>query len=278
MALAAERTPRAAARHRPLPWWQPLRERPHLIRLLSLVVFFAIWEYSAKGASVLFIVPPSAIVEATVKLVEKGLIVKLFLESVEHFWMGTAISIVAGIILGAVTATWWQVEYTLDPFINGFYAVPKPALVPLFILWFGFETLSKTIIIVSVAIFPVIVNTYAGIRDVRGAMLDVGRAFGATPQQIFFKIIVPGAIPYIMTGIRLCVGLGIVGMVIAEFFTAMVGFGGLVRDSADRFETAEVYFAVIVIGVIGIVATELIAVVERRISRWRILEKERAQG
>ncbi|MSP51419.1 MAG: ABC transporter permease [Alphaproteobacteria bacterium] len=260
------------------PWWAGLRERPNIIRAVSLLIFFIFWEYAAGGADVLFIVTPSAIYEAFANLVQKGLFFKLLGQSFEHYWIGTLISVVAGVALGVITALWWQAEYTLDPFINGFYAVPKPALVPLFILWFGFDTLSKVAIIVSIAIFPVIVNTYAGIRDVRGAMLDVGRAFSASPRQIFFKIIVPGSVPYIMTGIRLSVGLAIVGMVVAEFFTAMVGFGGLVRDSADKFETAEVYVAVILIGIIGIASTEVIGYVERRISRWRILEKERVQG
>ena len=122
-------------------------------------------------------------------------------------------------------------------------------------LWFGLETTSKVLLILSIAIFPMIINTYVGIKDTRGSMLDIGRAFGASERQIFFKIILPGSIPYVMAGARLAVGLGIIGMIIAEFFTAMVGFGGWIRETSDTFETAQMYFLIIVVGAFGIVLT-----------------------
>ena len=254
------------------------KSHPNIVRIASLVVFFTVWEFWAKDADPLFIVTPSEIYQAAVWMIEDGTFMLLFSQSMEHFVIGTVLSIVVGTAIGVVLALWWQAEYVLDPFINGFYAIPKPALVPLFILWFGLETTSKVMLIMSVAIFPMIVNTYVGIKDTRGSMLDIGRAFGATERQIFFKIILPGSVPYIMSGARLAVGLGIIGMIIAEFFTAMVGFGGWIRETSDQFETAQMYFLIIVVGAFGIVLTELVMAVERRISRWRILEKERVQG
>ena len=257
---------------------QRLKTYPNGIRVVSVVTFFIAWEVLAADADRLFIAPPSEIFEAAVWMIDDGTFWRLVKESMRHFFIGTAISMVLGTAIGVALAMWWQAEYILDPFINGFYAIPKPALVPLFILWFGLETTSKVMIIISIAIFPMIINTYVGIKDTRGSMLDIGRAFGASERQIFFKIILPGSIPYVMAGARLAVGLGIIGMIVAEFFTAMVGFGGWIRETSDSFETAQMYFLIIVVGAFGIILTELVVALERRISRWRILEKERVQG
>jgi NitT/TauT family transport system permease protein len=128
---------------------------------------------------------------------------------------------------------------------------------------------------VSIAIFPVIINTFSGIRDVRGSMLEVGHAYGATKAQIFFKIVLPAAIPFVMTGIRLAVGMGIIGIIVGEFFTAQTGLGGMIVTYANVFATAKLFVPIIVIGVMGVVLTELVQSVERRLSRWRELERDR---
>jgi NitT/TauT family transport system permease protein len=133
----------------------------------------------------------------------------------------------------------------------------------------------KITIVVSIAIFPVIINTYAGIKDVRGNLLEIGRAYGATESQMFTKIILPASIPYIMAGIRLAVGLAIIGMIVAEFFTAITGLGGLIVNYANTFSTAKLFVPIIMIGLLGIGLTELVLFIERRLSSWRTLERER---
>jgi ABC-type nitrate/sulfonate/bicarbonate transport system permease component len=147
--------------------------------------------------------------------------------------------------------------------------------VPLIILWAGLGVVGKVVILVSIAIFPVIINTYAGIKDVRGSLLEIGAAYSATKTQIFFKIILPAAVPFIMAGIRLAVGLAIIGLVVAEFFTAISGLGGLITNYANVFQTAKVFVPIIVIAVLGVALTELVVQIEKRLSRWRVLERER---
>ena len=191
------------------------------------------------------------------------------------FLIGLAISVVAGIALGIVIGQFWWLEYILDPFINGFYAIPRVALVPLIILWAGLETTGKVVIVVSIAIFPVIVNTYSGIKDVRGSLIEIGRAYSASELQIFNKIVLPAAVPYIMAGVRLAVGLAIIGIIVAEFFTAITGLGGVIVLYANNFATAKLFVPIIVTGVLGIALTEFVALLERRLSRWRISERER---
>jgi ABC-type nitrate/sulfonate/bicarbonate transport system permease component len=154
-------------------------------------------------------------------------------QSLLPFSVGLAITILGGIAMGIVMAQWPLVEYVLDPFVNALYAIPRIALVPLIILWVGLEFWGKVTILVSVAIFPVIVNTYAGIKDVPGSMLEIGRAYGASSTQIFFV------------------------------------------EYANNFATAKLFAPVIVIAAVGVVLMEVVAFVERRLSRWRISERER---
>ena len=248
---------------------------PNAIRTASVAVFFVIWEYYGRRMDPIFMAPPSAIFEAAVTLIRSGALEKAMVQTLWPFAVGMALTVVVGILLGIVMAQWRTLEYVLDPFINALYAIPRIALVPLIILWAGLEFAGKVTILVSVAIFPITVNTYAGIRDVRGSMLEIGRAYGASEWQIFWKIVLPAAVPFIMAGVRLAVGLAIIGIIVAEFFTAISGLGGMIVEYANVFATAKLFVPIIVIALIGVILTELVMWLERRMSRWRTLERER---
>ncbi|MPZ35584.1 MAG: ABC transporter permease subunit [Rhodospirillales bacterium] len=252
-----------------------LKAHPNIVRAASVIVFFGYWEWAARDMSPLFMTYPSAIFRAAWAITANGELPQAFLASLWPFAIGLFISIVGGIALGVLIAQFWFLEYVLDPFLNALYAIPRVALVPLIILWAGLETTGKVTILVSIAIFPVIINTYAGIKDVRGGLLEIGKAYGATESQIFFKIILPASVPYIMAGVRLAVGLAIIGMVVAEFFTAITGLGGLIVNYSNSFATAKLFVPIIVIGLLGVALTEFVMWIERRLSRWRALERER---
>jgi NitT/TauT family transport system permease protein len=256
-------------------WLEWLKSHPNLIRVLSVAVFFAWWEYAGRDANPLFMTYPSAIFRAAWMLTESGELPQAFIASMIPFLAGLVISIVGGIIIGIIIGQVWLLEYILDPFLNALYAVPRVALIPLIILWAGLETAGKIVVITSIAIFPVIVNTYSGIKDVRGNLIEIGRAYGASELQIFTKIILPASVPYIMAGIRLAVGLAIIGFIVAEFFTAITGLGGIIVLYANNFATAKLFVPIIVTGLLGIALSELVVAIERRLSRWRTSERER---
>ncbi len=264
----------APAPARPLSgrWWV---EHPNAVRATAVIAFFIAWEIAGRNSDPLFLAPPSRIFEAAWELTVSGDLWTAFIDTMIPFTIGMAISIVGGIIIGVAMAQWPIVEYALDPFVNALYAIPRVALVPLIMLWVGLGPASKIVILVSVAIFPVIINTFAGIRDVRHAMLEVGHAYCATKAQVFFKIVVPSAIPFLMTGIRLSVGLGIIGIIVGEFFTAQSGLGGMIVNFANLFATAKLFVPIIVVGLLGVVITEVVRLVENRLSRWRSLERQR---
>jgi ABC-type nitrate/sulfonate/bicarbonate transport system permease component len=253
-----------------------MRISPNVIRLISVIIFLAVWEYWGRKMDPVFLVPPSAIFAAAIDLIRDGSLMIALMQSLLPFAVGLAITIIGGIAIGIAMAQWPIVEYVIDPFVNAFYAIPRIALVPLIILWVGLGFAGKVTILVSIAIFPVIVNTFSGIRDVRASMLEIGRAYGATEPQIFFKIVLPAAVPFIMAGIRLSVGLAIIGIVVGEFFTAISGLGGMIVEFANNFATAKLFVPVIVIAIMGVILTEIVLLLERRFSRWRIAERERS--
>ena len=185
-------------------WAEWLKAHPNVIRSVSVIVFFVWWEYAARDANPLFMTYPSAIFKAAWQLTLDGELPQALLESFIPFVVGLAISIVGGILIGIMIGQSWWLEYILDPFINALYSIPRVALIPLIILWAGLETNGKIVIVASIAIFPVIVNTYSGIKDVRGSLIEIGRAYGASEFQIFIKIVLPAVMSVVteLTGPR----------------------------------------------------------------------------
>ncbi|GAA5233556.1 ABC transporter permease [Verticiella sediminum] len=254
---------------------QLLRDRPRILGMASVILFFLAWEFYGRDVNPLFLSYPSEIAKAAWAITRTGELQAAFLTSMIPFGIGLAISCVAGVLIGVLMGQVWWIDQILQPFLNAFYAVPRIALVPLIILWAGLETGGKAAIIVSIAIFPVIINTYAGIKDVRGALLDIGRAYCASPLQAFWKITFPAALPFILTGIRLAIGLAIIGLVVAEFFTAVSGLGGLIVVYANSFATAKLFVPIIAIGIFGALVTHVVSLLENRLLSWRDSESKR---
>ena len=246
-----------------------LQARPFVLKAASVVVVLLIWEVYARQVDPIFLAAPSAIFRAFRDLVRSGEVFVQFGRSMVPFLYGLCISIVGGIIIGLAMGKYWAVEYVLDPLINALYGTPRVALIPLVMLWFGLEASAKVVIVMSLAVFPIIINTYAGVRNVSPAHLEVAKAYGATDRQIFFKVLLPAALPFIMAGVRLATGLAIIGVVVAEFFTQIQGLGGMIVNYGNVFATAKMFVPIIVLAALGIGLTELVVRIERRLAPWQ---------
>jgi NitT/TauT family transport system permease protein len=153
--------------------------------------------------------------------------------------------------------------------VTSLYVTPYIALVPLFMLWFGLGMTAKIVIIFYAGVFPILLNTQDGVRASTQAWVDAVRVEGARQMQLTRYVILPAALPNIMTGLRIGVGRAVVGMVVAEMFTAISGLGGQMITYSNQFRTDKVFVVVVLLAVIGSLATSLMRLIEKRVARWR---------
>ncbi|HYW60544.1 MAG TPA: ABC transporter permease, partial [Xanthobacteraceae bacterium] len=175
---------------------------------------------------------------------------------------------VIGIVLGFAMANSATAKRALQPWISGLYATPTIALAPLFILWLGIGIWSKVLVVIFLVLFPVTINTEAGLRTTSERLIEMLRSFGATPRQIFFKVSLPSAVPFILAGLKLGIGRGLIGVVVAELFGSRAGLGRLIAQSADAFNMPELFAGVIVLAVAGITLTAGFGWLENRLVPW----------
>lgn len=252
-----------------------LAEFPNAIRATSVVAFLVLWEVGARNIDPILFSTPSAIARAFWRVTASGELPRELFLSLSIFGVGLGLAVALGVVIGLLMGRYRLVEYLLDPYINALYATPRVALIPLMILWLGLGVEAKIFIVFLVGFFPVVINTAHGVKNVSGGYVEIVRAYGASERQVFTKVIVPAAVPFIATGIRLAVGRALVGMVVAEMFTAIRGLGGMVIKYSSDFDTAALFVPIIVLAVLGVVLSEVTQRLELVFARWK--ETERAQ-
>ena len=247
-----------------------------VIKAVTLLIVLGGWEIAGRYVNPLFLSSPSAIAVAFVNLTASGELPQAIASSLLAFSVGMAFAIVVGIAIGVAMGRVRMLEYILEPYVNALYSTPSIALIPLFILWFGVGLVSKIIIIFTLSVFIVIINTFSGVKNLSQGVIDIGAAFGASERQIFWKVILPASLPFIMTGLRLAVGRGVLAMIVAEFFTSIAGLGGMIVKYGNFFETAKMFVPIIVVSLLGVTFVEIIKYIEKRLAPWK--ETERAAG
>jgi NitT/TauT family transport system permease protein len=238
--------------------------------VLSILGGLALWELVSRFvvANPLFLAAPTQIVAAIWSLAVSGELWPHISVSAAEFAFGYLIASVLGIAIGMAMAQSEVARKALEPWISGLYATPTIALAPLFILWLGIGIWSKVLVVIMLVIFPVAINTEAGLRTTSPRLIEMLRSFGATPRQIFFKLSLPSAIPFILTGLKLGIGRGLIGVVVAELFGSRAGLGRLISQSADAFNMPELFAGVVILAIAGIVLTAGFSRLERRLVPW----------
>jgi NitT/TauT family transport system permease protein len=188
--------------------------------------------------------------------------------------VGLAISAAAGITVGLLLARFWVLDVGLDMYITFLYSTPTVALVPLIVLWVGFESTAKIVILFLFAFFPLVINTYQGVKNVDPHLVEVGHAFRCSERQLWTNIVLPAALPFIVTGLRLAVGRGLIGMVLADLYTAISGIGYLIVRSASTYRVDKMFVPIVVLGLLGITLTALLRAAERRVAPWTAMQGE----
>jgi NitT/TauT family transport system permease protein len=240
-----------------------------LVRLAAVVFVIGGWELWGRQVEAVLMSYPSAIVAAAWEMLLRGELANGIGASLLTLAVSFSISLVVGIGLGLLIGRYRTFEAATDWLVNALYATPLVAIIPIVILWFGLGLTAKVVIVTLLAVFPILINTAAGVRNVHPPFMELAAAFAATERQVFTKIILPAALPYVMTGVRLGIGRAIIGMVVAEFFTAINGLGAIIVKYSGQYDTASMFVPIFVLMLLGIILTELAKRAEAYFAPWK---------
>jgi ABC-type nitrate/sulfonate/bicarbonate transport system permease component len=234
---------------------------------LTMAFWQALW--SAGKISPLFMSGPSAIAIRFYDDLLHGSLLSDLGYSGKNFAIGFGLAVGAGVVLGVLVGWYRKLEMLAGPFLTALYSTPRVAMVPLIIIWFGIGMWSKVFIVFISAFFPVLINTVGGMKAIDRDLLRAARAFCANDWQIFTTIAIPGAVPFILTGVRQGVALGLIGVVVGEMFGGSQGIGFMVAYGGQTFATDTLFVGVLVIAFAGIFLSWGAEQLERRFSQWR---------
>jgi NitT/TauT family transport system permease protein len=229
-----------------------------------------VWELVGRQLSDVLLAPPSDVVVALFNLIITGELIRGIFISLKPLLIAFGLSIIIGVPIGILIGYYKRVAFFLEPLVNALYSTPLAALVPLVMLWFGMQTMGKVAFIFLIGIFPIIINTIAGVRNTDYELIEVSRSFNASWTRILIEITIPYSVPFIFTGIRLGVGRAVVGMIVAEMYLALTGgLGHMVYAYGASFSTANLFALLIVIPLLGISLTKLTLFIEYLATPWR---------
>jgi NitT/TauT family transport system permease protein len=247
------------------------RNRTFLLGALAVILFFAAWEaiFLVVPFNKLFISKPSLIALGLWDLIKSGDLIRDLAVSAVPFVYGFVAAVVVGVAVGLVMGWRVRVGYALDPLMTVFYASPLVALAPLVVVFFGVGVSGKAIIIFLLSVFPFIFNTAAGVRAVDRLLINVVRSLGGGEKDLYFKVIIPSVLPYMVAGARIAIGRALIGVLVAEFFAASEGIGYAIARYGDLYALDKMFACILVIMVIAVVMTEGMRWAERAAFPWR---------
>ena len=221
-----------------------------------------------KGLS-LFFATPSGIGYALVELSKNGNLGHHFYVSATEFIVGLGLSIIVALPLGIIMGRFTTINAMFDPFVTAFNATPRLVFLPLVLLWVGLGIWSKVVIVFIGALFPLLINTYEGVKNVDRVLVNVVRSFGAKEWQIMKMVVLPNSLPYIVAGLRLAIGRAILGVVVGEFFGASEGLGFVMAAAAGNYQVNILFAGLVLFMGISLVITMSVKMLESRLSSWR---------
>ena len=256
----------AAAQARPS--WRTHLADGWALRLLSVVVILLFWELYGRSTNPILFTYPTAVAGAAYNMTAEGILLEAVGQSLLVLGIGLAAGTVVGIVLGLLVGRSRIAEALLDLPTIALYATPMVALVPVLVLWFGFGMWSKIVIVFLFAVFPVLINTTRGVKEADPQLEEVAKSFCSSERRKWLDLTLPSALPYIVTGVRLAIGRGLIGVVVAEFYTSISGLGFVIVSNANQFRTSRMFVPILVLMILGVVLTKALEMLERRMTPW----------
>lgn len=246
----------------------------NLVAVGSVIGGFIVWQIIGMLIdNPLFLATPVQAVSALFLLGGTGELWLALGVSAQEFVYGLVSGCVVGVLVGLVMAGNKTLRSVLSPWVSGLYASPIVALAPLLILWFGVGLVSKVVVVFTMVVFPVIINTEAGVLSTDPDHVEMAKSFGARRVSMFAKVSLPSAMPQILTGFRQAIGRGLIGVFVGELFGAFTGVGFLINNAAQQFDMPTLFAGLLIFAAAGILLTEGFRMVERRLVSWQGVER-----
>lgn len=251
-------------RQRRTAWLEPL------LPALAVAIVLILWQWSGLFLNPILISTPGEIAGELAALFTRGVIFDPLTESLEELLIGGTLGIAAGIGLGVLMGRYRLVETVLSPFVNFLNATPLVVIIPLVIIWVGISQNARLLFIFLITLWPVLLNTVAGMRNVGRGYVDVGAAFGLSETQMLRKITLPAAVPYILAGVRVSAGLAIIGMIVSEMEVSLTGLGYLLITFGNSFLTGRLLAVVFLSSMFGVANVLIVKWIQATFFPWII--------
>ncbi len=245
--------------------------RARVIGTVAVIMFAISWEGVVRLGMVnpLFTSAPSRIISTFLGMTHEGTLGKDLRVSSTEFLIGYSLAVVVGILVGVAMGWYRDISAALQPFVSALYSTPRIALAPLFIIWLGIGIWSKVAVVFLVAVFQVLISTEAGVRAADESLIRTARSFGANDRRIFTTIVLPGAVPFLIAGLRLGLGQALVGIVVAELYASTAGIGHEIALAGETFQTDRVFVGIVILATAAICLMWCLRQFEMRFESWK---------
>lgn len=244
-------------------WWQK-----YGISFIAIFVFLALWQLSGLFLNPILLSTPVAVIAGWWQILIHGALIIALLEGFRELIIGLFFGLVLGIGVGILMGRYSFLDKVLGPYVNFFNATPLIVIIPLIIIWIGITVTARIFLIFAITLWPILLNTSYGVRNVQKGYVEVGEAFGFSERDIVRKISIPAAVPYILAGARISAGLAIIGMIVGEMEISFFGLGYMLSTYGASFETGKFFAVVITSSVFGIVNVTILKWIQRKWFPW----------
>ncbi len=251
-------------------WWRRLKWP--ILTLLEVVIVLYVWDTLVVRFEVVnpfFFPAPSNMAVELELLISTGELWDHLSFSLRNLAVGYATGVVLGISVGLLIGTSRFLEKLWGPLVWSAYSTPIITIRPLLIIWFGFGWTSLAFLVFLSSLFPILINTMAGVHTVDKSLIRAGRVFGASPVQVYTKIVLPSTVPFILTGLRLAIGAALIGMLVGELVSSNMGLGYIVAMGASHFNMSKSFTAVMILVVMSLTLVNSVKWLEDRVAPWR---------
>ncbi len=245
-----------------------------LMRVAVVILLIAAMYILNATSGNLTMPSPSDVFDESRKMWTDGTMLRGLGQTLTVLSLGFLLAATTGILGGIMIGGFRMIGRILDPFVNAINSTPGAAFIPLIIVWFGLYTEAKVVVVWNAAMFPILISTAAGIDHGDNDLTEMGRSFGASRLRLFWQILLPNAVPSILSGLRIGAAVAVVGTVVSELYMAQSGLGGMLAAAGNRFQMDRYFAVVIVLMILGTLITATLRFAESRLARWRAALRE----